>query len=153
MIALLGPGAKKSLREWRRKGNALLSADISDVLDRGRTTVVTIGPSCQPMIAPELKHQEGPEGLAMVAQARLVFADPAGDLLGAKEPLPCQSLAAQELRHQRGQRSAQPRRHRDAEALLGASQDRRRQPARRRALEQPLGLVSSELERRRAGPG
>ena len=52
---------------------------------------------------------------------------------------------------QRGQRSAQPACDGDAESLLGTSQDRRRQPARRGPLEQSLGLVSAELERWRQG--
>ena len=40
----------------------------------------------------------------MVADARLMLGDPAGDLLGSEEPLALEPLAAQELRHQRGQR-------------------------------------------------
>jgi hypothetical protein len=85
----------------------------------------------------------------MVATARFMFGDAPPDLFRVKDSLALEPLAVEKLVHQGGQRPAQPGGHGDAEALLGTSQDRRRKPAGRGALEQALGLVSPELELRR----
>ena len=100
------------------------------------------------MVAPELEDEECPERLAMVVAAGLMLGDAPGDLLRVEEALAFQALAAQKLVHQGGQGTTQPTGYRNSEALLGTIEDRRRQPARRRTLEQALGLVAAEFEGR-----
>src|SRR6185437_13374709 len=99
------------------------------------------GPSFlfQPLLIPELEHQQRPERLAVVADSFTVLVDPPRDLVGAEQALALEVLAPQVRIEQGGQGAAQPARHGDAEPLLAATEDRRGEPARRRALEQSLG--------------
>src|SRR5579875_1966819 len=64
--------------------------------------------SSQPSIIPELEHQQGPEGLAEVAGAGLMFGDEAGDGGGVEDPLSDEAIASEEIVHQRGQGPAEP---------------------------------------------
>ena len=68
-----------------------------------------------------------------------------GDLVGAEQALPLETLSAQEAIEQGGQGAPQPSGDGDTEALLGAGEDRSRQVAGRGQLEEPLGLAPAVL--------
>src|SRR4051794_21921456 len=82
---------------------------------RGQSPRTASGP--EPAVVPELEHQQGPEGLAVVAGPRAMLADAPGDLVGPEEALALEPLAAQERVEQGPQGAPQPARHRDAEPL------------------------------------
>src|SRR3954452_5652862 len=102
--------------------------------------------SSHPPFVPELEHQERPEGLAMVADPRLMLADSPRYLFGPEQSLPLEPAGLEHSLEERGERPAEPAGHRDAEPLLGPLQDRPWEPTRGRGLEQPFGLFPPVLE-------
>ena len=125
---------------------------MTDAGDAGRTGERLSGHQ-PPVIVPELEHQERPERLAVVADPVAVLADPAGDLVGAEQPLALQAVAARAARRAAGRAGRGASGRPGCRTPSWAAQDRRREPARRGPLEQPLGLAPAVLERRRAAAG
>ena len=108
--------------------------------------------SALPVITPELEDQERPERLAVVLLARLMLGDAAGDGFGIEQALPLEALADRAARSSTGQAGRAASVPRECRTLSWAEPGSR--PAaglRGGALEQPLGLASGQLERRRQG--
>src|SRR4051794_5251626 len=102
----------------------------------------------QPLVVPKLEHQQRPERLTVVANARLVLAHSTRHIGGVEDALPLQPPGLEQPPEHRGERSSQPASDWNAKTLLGPSENRSGEPTRDGALEQPLGHLLSVLEMR-----